>query len=217
MWWDSLERVARGASPDATRRIIMKTRSIAMVVGGLLFAGVALAAKPSGFKARPWVFDPDGLGISEARWVANEGNPGHALYLTKMGLTTDFAASGASIDGVDGITLEELGFDVRNDGHCGAGAPRFNVYTADDVYFFFGCTYGTHEPAPGDSDDWTRVRFGDADAVPAGATPWPGFGTAVVTAIDIVFDEGTDQGEGFTYLDNIDVNGTLIGKPGNAK
>ena len=42
-------------------------------------------------------------------------------------------------------------------------------------------------------------------------------GTVVVTGIDIVFDEGTDVGVGYAWLDNVDVNGTLIGKPGNAK
>ena len=120
------------------------------------------------------------------------------------------------IYGVAG-TLTELGFDYRNDGHCGAGAPRFNVYTTAGTYFFFGCAYGVHTPVPG-TTDWTRVRFLDADAFPAdGVTPFPGFGTAVVIGIDIVFDEGTDVGPGFAMLDNIDVNGMLIGKPGNAK
>jgi len=53
-------------------------------------------------------------------------------------------------------------------------------------------------------------------------TPYPGFGSVTVTGIDIVFDEGeTDLannplGPGYAYLDNIDINGTLIGKPGSA-
>jgi hypothetical protein len=36
-----------------------------------------------------------------------------------------------------------------------------------------------------------------------------------VERIDIIFDEGDDVGPGFVYLDNININGTLIGKPGN--
>jgi hypothetical protein len=32
-----------------------------------------------------------------------------------------------------------------------------------------------------------------------------------------VFDEGTDMGVGFIYLDNININGVLIQKPGTAK
>ena len=42
-----------------------------------------------------------------------------------------------------------------------------------------------------------------------------------VDRISIVFDEGQDTGTpdnfGAAFLDNIDVNGTLIGKPGAAK
>ncbi|HZQ35164.1 MAG TPA: hypothetical protein VFD32_04470, partial [Dehalococcoidia bacterium] len=120
----------------------------------------------------------------------------------------DCSAAGATISGVAGITLSELGFDVRNDGHCGAGAPRFDVFTTDGVDHFFGCIYGTHTPvAPG----WTRVRFTPADGIPAVAP------TETVQSIEIVFDEGTDQGQGFVYLDNVDVNGTLAGKPGLAQ
>jgi hypothetical protein len=37
-----------------------------------------------------------------------------------------------------------------------------------------------------------------------------------VVRISIVFDEGTDVGPGYAYLDDININGTLIGKPGNA-
>jgi hypothetical protein len=32
-----------------------------------------------------------------------------------------------------------------------------------------------------------------------------------VTSIDLVFDEGTDQGTGYTLLDNIEINGTVVG------
>lgn len=173
-------------------------------------------------KAMPWVYDPDNTGISEARWVTGEGladvgKSAHAMYLTKFGTTATLAAAGASIKGEEGLTLTELGFDYRNDGHCGAGAPRFNVYT-EDGYYFFGCTYGVHTPSTEDPLNWTRVRFSDADAVAAtGTTPaWPGFGSVVVTDIEVVFDEGTDQGNGFIYLDNLDINGMLMGKPGNA-
>ena len=49
-------------------------------------------------------------------------------------------------DGTAGITLTQLGFDYRNDSWCGAGAPRFNVYTTAGTYFFFGCRYGVHTP-----------------------------------------------------------------------
>jgi hypothetical protein len=67
-------------------------------------------------------------------------------------------------------------------------------------------------------DVWNRVRFTDADAFPAdGVSVWPGFGLAQVESIAVVFDEGTDVGVGFVRLDNLDVNGKLMGKPGNSK
>jgi hypothetical protein len=170
-------------------------------------------------KVKPWVYDPDDTGVASAAWVTKEGladagGSNHALYLSKSASTSTFAAGGATVDGALGI-LAELGFDYRNDGHCGAGAPRFNVYTTAGTYYFFGCHYGEHTEA---ATGWTRVTFTNADAFPAnGVTPFPGFGFVEITGIDIVFDEGTDVGPGWVYLDNINVNGILIGKPGLAK
>ncbi len=84
------------------------------------------------------------------------------LFLEKDQLTSANAAAGATIEGIEtGTVLSELGFDYN--GYCGAGAPRFNVYTSDTIYYFFGCTYGTHTAL---GDGWTRVRFDDTDAVP---------------------------------------------------
>jgi hypothetical protein len=111
-----------------------------------------------------------------------------------------------------GGTITELGFDYRKGGHCGAGAPRFNVTDEAGVTYFFGCIYGVPTPAPQDLQ-WERVRF---------LVPTPGnegfvFGVTRVQSIEIVFDEGTDtptledpQGVGLAVLDNIDVNGRLI-------
>jgi hypothetical protein len=73
-------------------------------------------------------------------------------------------------------------------------------------------------------DTWTRVRFTDADAVYGGGPTlvWPGFGVAEAQAIHVVFDEGTDTPlttgtPGLVRMDNLDVNGKLMGKPGNSK
>ena len=185
-----------------------------------LLAGAfpVFGAKP--MMVKPWEYDPDKTGIVKSAWVTKEGlkdagNSNHALYLTKMGTTATNAASGATVN-FTGV-LDELGFDYRNDGWCGAGAPRFNVYTTAGTYYFFGCTYGLHTPSLEDPVNWTRVRFTNADAFPAdGVTPFPGFGTVEVTGMDIVFDEGTDLAlnPGFAYLDNLDIDGTLVGKPG---
>ena len=187
----------------------------------LLLMPVARAASP--LMAKPWVYDPDKTGVSESQWVTHEGlsdagKSNHALYLTKDAPTATNAASGATI-AFTGV-LDELGFDYRNDGWCGAGAPRYNVYTTAGTYYFFGCTYGVHTPSAEDPVNWTRVVFTNADAFPAdGVTPWPGFGTVEVTGIDVVFDEGTDLvgNPGYAYLDNLNVDGTYIGKPGAAR
>lgn len=190
------------------------------VAAGLILA-VTIGVHGDGLlKVKPWTYDPNDLGVASGAWVthqglADAGGSKHALYLAKQAPTSAWASGGASVEGVAGMELTELGFDYRNDGWCGAGAPRFNVYVGD-TYYFFGCTYGTHTPSTEDGG-WTRVRFHDSDAQPADANqPWPGFGNATIKRIEVVYDEGTDVGPGFAYIDNINVNGVLIGKPGNA-
>src|SRR5438105_818722 len=143
------------------RKSVSSTLLLAL---GLAISMAALAGP--NIKVQPGVYDPDHTGIISSAWVAHQGlpdagNSDHALYMAKLGPTATNAAAVATVDGVKGITLTELGFDYRNDGHCGAGAPRFNVYTPSGVYYFFGCAYGTHTPVPG-HPDWTRVRFGNA-------------------------------------------------------
>jgi hypothetical protein len=187
---------------------------------GLTISGLAAAAPP--LSVKPWVYDPDHTGICESDWVSkvglpdNQGKANHGLVLVKNGPTATNASAGAFINFQGKLT--ELGFDVSNDSHCGAGAPRFNVYTTSGVYYFYGCIYGIHTAAPQDPVNWTRVRFAAADGFPSDGTHFiSSWENVIVTGIDIVFDEGTDQGNGYAILDNIDVNGTLIGKPGAAK
>jgi hypothetical protein len=197
----------------------------------LLVGSPAVSAKKVKFKAKPSVFDPDGTGTVQAAWVTHEGLPGasnkgksdHALFLQKDTVTATNAAAQAHISKEQGITLTELGFDYQDGGWCGAGAPRFNVVLEDGSLFFFGCSYGDVTAAfaaDRDGQSWNRVRFTDADAVHSGVGPttaWPGFGNAVIESLEVVFDEGTEVGPGFVFLDNLDINGKLIGKPGNSK
>ena len=190
----------------------------------LVAVAVAVAiAVPSRAEARhlrvvPAVFDPDHTGAVTAHWrpFSGPGDSDPALVMDKLLPTAANAAAGAEVEGVSGLVLAELGFDVYRGGHCGAGAPRYNVTTSDgNTYlFFFGCSYGAHAPSPAKPARFVRVRFRDADAVPQLATnpPWPGFGHVRVASITIVFDEGTDQGSGFTALDDIDINGYLTGR-----
>jgi hypothetical protein len=174
-----------------------------------------------GLTATPWVYDPGHTHIVASQWVQDLGlngaNPGgNGLILSKNGTTPTNASAGASVNGVKGITLTELGFDERGNfalnsgGHCGAGATRFNVVTTDGVtHFLGGCANATKTqdtPAQG----WFRVRI---DPTNLGQAFPPVTPTEKVKSIDLVFDEGTDTGpdfSGFAILTNIDVNGQLF-------
>jgi hypothetical protein len=166
------------------------------------------------FRVTPLVFDPNNSGAIISRWVpfTGRGNSDPALVMAKILPTATNAAAIATVDGVKNLRLDELGFDVFGGGHCGAGAPRFNVTTTAGFLYFFGCVYGTHVAAPDKPGTFTRVRFRDSDAFAQFPTdpPWPGFGNVQVSAIDIIFDEGTDVGSGFVAIDDIDVNGFLV-------
>ncbi|MDB4969522.1 MAG: hypothetical protein JWN44_5211 [Myxococcales bacterium] len=184
----------------------------------LLITAASSTADARRFRVVPELFDPDQTGAVSAHWrpFSGPGNSDPALLLDKLAPTATNAAAGAEIDGASGIVLSELGFDVYRGGHCGAGAPRFNVTTVSGAtyLFFFGCSDGDHTPSPSKPARFVRVRFHDADARPQLTTnpPWPGFGRARIASITIIFDEGTDMGSGFVALDDIDVNGELVGR-----
>lgn len=209
-------------------------KKLSVLTALVAFLGFTLASVASAFgpiKAKPFVFDPGDLGTSTAAWVTHQGLPdagksNHALFLQKNDVTTAFEAAGAVIEGVAGITLNSLSYDIRNDAHCGAGAPRFNVTDVlGNLYFVGGCANGTQTPIVGaPAPGWTHVTFTDADFFPQGAAPaCPCLGVLQVGSITILFDEGTDtvlpapQTSGSAHTDNIEVNGHVIRKPGNAK
>jgi hypothetical protein len=145
------------------------------------------------------------------------------LLLSKIGPTENFAAAGAKLEGVKGMTITELGYDIRTGSHCGAGAPRFNVVTVGPtgpVNHFVGCS---SPPAVhgGVSTGWKRLRWGAAELAMAFPPLLP---TDVVDSITIIFDEGTDtaggpdgpDSSGLAILDNIDINRQLVGRgPGS--
>lgn len=138
------------------------------------------------------------------------------LLLSKNGPTADCSSSGATIKGVKGMVVTStfaVGFDYRNGGHCGAGAPRFNIDTDMGFFFVGGCSNGTRTAAPQDPLQWTRVRIDTSN--PAQSFPVIPVGSTV-KSINIIFDEGTDtanndaEGVGLAVLDNIFINGVLI-------
>ena len=105
--------------------------------------------------------------------------------------------------------LAELNFQYK--GYCGGGAPRFNIVT-DQGTAFLGCNepLGTDAPA---GDGWTEVVFNEADIIAALERATPGINPATATLEDlyIIFDE-----PGSVYLDNISVNGDVVGSPTSA-
>ena len=159
---------------------------------------------------------PAGSQIVGATWADRLGVPApndkdrQALVLSKNGPTADCSAAGATISNVKGIKLTELGFDARDHLHCGAGAPRFNIVASDGFHFGGGCSNATktaNTPTPG----WSRYRINPANPAQMFPVIAPG---ATIVSISIIFDEGTDvapDNTGLAILDNIDVNGKLVG------
>src|SRR2546423_3838643 len=100
-----------------------------------------------------------------------------------------------------------------------AGAQLFNVETTT-AFYVIGCN---SPPAVQTAAGlgWIRLRWG-------GTVPLVGFNTTTgtfttvtgdVKSLSIVFDEGQDTGPdffGLAVLDNIDVNGALVGRGDNA-
>lgn len=190
-----------------------------IAIASLALAGSAFAQ--NGFQAKPGTFDPDRTNIVTASWtngigLQDSGGSNFGLLLAKNGTTETNAAAGAAITGVSEITLSELGFDFKDGGHCGAGAPRFNVQASDGFHFMGGCSNSTLTPSPAGAG-WTRARINPYDPAQAFPPLTPG---ATIQTITVIFDEGTNTvtpGAGSVILDNIDVNGVLIMKPGNSR
>jgi len=187
------------------------------LIAALLFAPSALAGDLT--------LHPNGFGDSTyAAWKAksgeadNAGNAFQSMYFQKFVPTPTFTAAIVEIKGVEGTPadqLDGLAWDHRTDGHCGGGAPRWNVsYENNGVpgTLFLGCDAADHAPLPESSGHtWCRdTQPSNAfDAIPPGST---------LTGLAIVFDEGPevpnapppgcDQENGsggFVYLDNITV------------
>jgi hypothetical protein len=189
-----------------------------------------------------------GLG-SLAGWIRGAGAPGqrrdngqYGLYLQKNTKTGNFSSAGAELKGNVPKTAAELtalAFDIPGvvgvpfenfdpnsigtgaNGYCGAGAPRFNVFS-DGGTCFLGCIYGTKTQDP--ETGWWTIKFAPVSTAPGlgcgGTDPrFDGTVSGNITGIQIVFDEGIDVGgppgssPGNVVIDNITVNDKVVGKP----
>ncbi len=145
------------------------------------------------------------------------------LLLAKTGPTANNAAGQAEIKGVKGQKITEIGYDLRKPAsttdprgsHCGAGAPRFDVIAEDGTTYFIGCNSPTPVQTSNGSQGWIRLRYGAAGHVMAfGPNGLTDISALKVKSLFIIFDEGQDADPdnfGLAVLDNIDVNGTLVG------
>jgi hypothetical protein len=148
------------------------------------------------------------------------------LLLAKTGPTANVAAAFARIVGVKGKVLTELGWDIRkaggntftaNGSHCGNGAPRWNIELQDGRFFFLGCNSPVADQiTPGEA--WIRQRWGvnaPLSAFNASTGILEVISGQVIKSLSIAFDEGSDTGPDFfgaAILDNIDINGGLVGR-----
>src|SRR5437899_5372588 len=233
----------------------MKLRTLAASIALLaVMSGVAYAA--GNFRqVKPGEFDPGKTFLVQAQWLTGIGCPTNAkqfdgtttttysdpacltgdsgdkrnegLLLAKTGPTTNDASAGAELKEVKGLTLTELGYDIRkprsatdpSGSHCGAGAPRFNIELKDGTLVFVGCnSSATPVTTTTVGNGWLRLRWGGGSNAITAAPQLGGRPINIqgkeVKSIEIVFDEGQDTGPdnfGLAVLDNIDVNGMLVG------
>jgi hypothetical protein len=198
----------------------------------LLLTAVLALAVPAAASSGTLTLHPAGFGAhSYAAWKAHQGlpdtagNDDQALYFQKLTTTPTFAAGVAVIKGIAGTPLTQLNglqWDHRDDGHCGAGAPRWNVNLQDSMgnpyTFFLGCNAALHEPdgAYG-GHGWCK------DTQPSPAATIAGLANVdedelTITGLSINFDEGNDTPNppptgcaqeqlsgGFVHLDDITV------------
>lgn len=204
-------------------------------LAALVVTGVALAATPVFHSVSPSKYDPGQTKLVASQWIAGIGCPTNAkqspsgtygdpacptgdardkdnkgLLMAKTGPTPNNAAAFAQLKDVPSPDVTELGYDIRKAGdqvdprgsHCGGGAPRFEVVTTSGtVVFGPGCNNAASSAVVGDG--WLRLRW-TVDLHD-------------VQAVYIAFDEGQDaQGGpdnfGLAVLDNIDLNGKLVGR-----
>jgi hypothetical protein len=155
----------------------------------------------------------------------DKGNEG--LLLAKTGPTENNAEPFAELKHLKGVAITELGYDLRKAGSttdprgstCSVQAPMFQLQTkAGDVYYI-----GCQSPPPDaqtPGDGYIRLRWG----APAPLMAYKN--GSVLTDITgmkfdkvyIVFQDGyggatADTSKfGLAVLDNIDVNGVLVGE-----
>ena len=188
------------------------SRSVAviLVVGGSSSGGGGGRERES--QVQPFSFDPGASGTTTASWYSRAGamrtstdRSNQGLVLVKKPSDPPTAIAGVSVTGAAGSPLSQLSFDMRTDSECSAKAPQFVVITNDNVVHSAGCASGRARALT--ATGWKRVSFNPADGSQISPPVKPG--TSVKT-VALVMDK--IAGNGYAVLDNINLNGTFIGK-----
>jgi hypothetical protein len=169
-------------------------------------------------RAWPYAYDPastntvaatwmDGTGVASSNAASATDTRNQGLLLSKTSTASNQAQAGVVIHNVEGISLTELGYDLRSGSQCTSTSPRFVVVTSDDVVHKIGCAAGTAQPAP--VTGWKRLRFDPANSSQTVPAIVPG---SKVKTMHLVLDGGPETGSSLVVLDNINVNGKLIGQ-----
>ena len=145
------------------------------------------------------------------------------LILAKTGPITNNAESFVELKDLKGVTPTELGYDIRKPGtdvndlrgsHCGAGSPMFQLEMQNGDVYDVACN--SPVPTVTTGNGWQRLRWSGSTLqgyLNGGGTAQPI--TGKIKRATIVFQEGQDSGpdnSGLAVLDNIDVNGILVGQ-----
>ena len=167
--------------------------------------------------AWPYGYDPAGSNTVAATWMDGTGaasatttstdTRNQGLLLSKTSHASNQAQAGVVIRDVEGMSLTDLGYDMRQSSQCTARSPRFVVVTTDEVVHKIGCASGTTQPAP--AAGWKRLRFDPTNSAQATPAIAPG---SKVKSMYLVLDDGPEAGASIAVLDNIKVNGKTITK-----
>ncbi len=180
-------------------------------IGLLTFLFTLLTTNSGSFnilRAKPFVYDPTRSGTVKAKWVNG------AIYLENNSPKNIQAYAGIRIEGINNLSVSELnqlGYVYRSDGHCTNGSPKFNISVKGQIYSL-GCRQTTSflsELSVSETNYWLTVIYNKADFENLGM---PADG--LVEEITLILDENKDFGPGFDYIDNININGYIIEKPG---
>ena len=185
----------------------------------LIGAAVALVAAGAAFAAhlelKTDAFNPGHAQVSIASdWVKGAGVPdgkrgeGLLLEISQTVAYPPGASADATVEGAKGLTLKSLGFDRLLGTYCTNGSPRWDVETSNGGVYAVGCASGVHSTT-GMPAGWERITFRDSDFQHLSGPAWSGFGTpgAKLDFLQVLSDEGPSA----SILDNIQVNGTVIG------